>query len=375
MSGRGHVFVCTGTLVEPFPTKGNRKNQRRYLHWLSWSDTADHFGFHYTKQDFKKYAGMSSGAVIDGIVEEQGLDLDADSVLAYKEERYSRMSSGLPIDCVLQRMQTLQDNSAKVVVVGNKEAHVKSVLKKLSLEQGCLLGNCLIAEGETKSKQPKTDTSTSTSTATTTNTPQPSSPPEPTEPTVALRDCLLDAAARLDLPPSSCVVYVSTKREADISRKAGMQAIDVTHWAEYPSTAPKNRNPWNKGEEQTSTLREEQKSQSNAPRATPATNTTNTEGIREKGRCMWYDSKKGYGFVRSQSKHDGDQEELFVHQSGIVSMGFRRLLRGQKVTYIRSHDKSRNQLRAIEVHPEAVEEGDGDRGSGEYETKDRKSVV
>jgi len=54
-----------------------------------------------------------------------------------------------------------------------------------------------------------------------------------------------------------------------------------------------------------------------------------TQG-REIGTCLDFDKSKGYGFLT-----DNDHEKLFVHQSCIVSSGFRRLEDGQKVSFVR----------------------------------------
>ena len=47
------------------------------------------------------------------------------------------------------------------------------------------------------------------------------------------------------------------------------------------------------------------------------------------GKCIWFSSKRGYGFVE-----DADTEQqLFVHQSNIEAEGFRTLRANQKVSF------------------------------------------
>ena len=46
------------------------------------------------------------------------------------------------------------------------------------------------------------------------------------------------------------------------------------------------------------------------------------------GTVKWFDVKKGYGFL----VYDED-EEIFVHFTGIVQEGFKLLLEGQKVEF------------------------------------------
>mmetsp|Transcript_42534 Transcript_42534/g.97488 ORF Transcript_42534/g.97488 Transcript_42534/m.97488 type:complete len:461 (-) Transcript_42534:61-1443(-) len=57
---------------------------------------------------------------------------------------------------------------------------------------------------------------------------------------------------------------------------------------------------------------------------------------REIGVVQAYDKSKGFGFVI-----DADKEKLFVHQSQIVSPGFRMLLDGQKVSFVRGENRGK----------------------------------
>lgn len=57
---------------------------------------------------------------------------------------------------------------------------------------------------------------------------------------------------------------------------------------------------------------------------------------REIGTVQMYDKGKGFGFV-----YDSDKEKIFVHQSQIVSPGFRRLEEGQKVSFLRGENRGK----------------------------------
>ncbi|NTV79472.1 MAG: cold-shock protein, partial [Clostridiales bacterium] len=48
-----------------------------------------------------------------------------------------------------------------------------------------------------------------------------------------------------------------------------------------------------------------------------------------KGTVKWFNAQKGFGFIT----RDNDNEEIFVHFSGIASEGFKSLEDGQKVTF------------------------------------------
>lgn len=47
-----------------------------------------------------------------------------------------------------------------------------------------------------------------------------------------------------------------------------------------------------------------------------------------KGTVVWFNEKKGYGFVRGE-----DEIEYFVHFTGIKSDGYKTLDEGQAVTF------------------------------------------
>lgn len=47
-----------------------------------------------------------------------------------------------------------------------------------------------------------------------------------------------------------------------------------------------------------------------------------------KGTVKWFNNQKGYGFIVSE-----DGQDVFVHYSGIVADGYKKLDEGQEVTY------------------------------------------
>lgn len=57
---------------------------------------------------------------------------------------------------------------------------------------------------------------------------------------------------------------------------------------------------------------------------------------REIGTVEMYDKGKGFGFII-----DADHEKLFVHQSQVVSPGFRCLIEGQKVSFVRGENRGK----------------------------------
>lgn len=66
--------------------------------------------------------------------------------------------------------------------------------------------------------------------------------------------------------------------------------------------------------------------------------------MKSLGKCKWFDSKKGYGFI---SPDDGS-EDVFVHQQSINAEGFRSLGEGEVVEYEVMTDEQ-NRKKAINV--------------------------
>lgn len=50
----------------------------------------------------------------------------------------------------------------------------------------------------------------------------------------------------------------------------------------------------------------------------------------QKGKVKWFSAEKGYGFINTDNKEDGD---IFVHYSQIVDDGFRTLNEGEDVEF------------------------------------------
>lgn len=100
------------------------------------------------------------------------------------------------------------------------------------------------------------------------------------------------------------------------------------------------------------------------------------EGERYVGQVQWFDPRKGYGFIDSDS-----QGEIFVHFSGILGNGYRVLSEGQRVEF--SIEDSRRGPEAVNVRviggeatvatPNASETYDeGQRFSGKVRWFDRQ---
>jgi cold shock CspA family protein len=68
-------------------------------------------------------------------------------------------------------------------------------------------------------------------------------------------------------------------------------------------------------------------------------------GELKKGVCKWFDTTKGYGFIAI----DGEDVDIFVHQTDIYAEGFRSLAEGESVEFIVNTDPKTKKLKATEV--------------------------
>jgi len=71
----------------------------------------------------------------------------------------------------------------------------------------------------------------------------------------------------------------------------------------------------------------------------------------EVGTVKWFDSKKGFGFIKGQ--HEG--HDIFVHYTSIEGEGFRSLKNGESVEY--ELVQSEKGLQAQHVRPQRLAMG------------------
>jgi CspA family cold shock protein len=69
---------------------------------------------------------------------------------------------------------------------------------------------------------------------------------------------------------------------------------------------------------------------------------------RETGTVKWYDAKKGYGFITPDSSQQYGND-LFVHYTHIECGSDKRLVDGQRVSYLPM--PGRNGMQAQKVQP------------------------
>merc|ERR1719201_652519 len=73
--------------------------------------------------------------------------------------------------------------------------------------------------------------------------------------------------------------------------------------------------------------------------------TMQEDGAPMAGTCKWFSAEKGYGFISV----NGEEQDVFVHQSDIYAAGFRSLAEGEAVEFRLATDEKTGKLKAADV--------------------------
>jgi cold shock CspA family protein len=69
------------------------------------------------------------------------------------------------------------------------------------------------------------------------------------------------------------------------------------------------------------------------------------DGEPVSGKCKWFNVEKGYGFIAL----DGEDKDVFVHQSDIYAPGFRSLAEGEALEFRLITDERTGKVKAVDV--------------------------
>lgn len=76
--------------------------------------------------------------------------------------------------------------------------------------------------------------------------------------------------------------------------------------------------------------------------------------VRHKGRVLWFEAGKGYGFIEPDDKKINNGKDLFVHFHYIVQRGFKSLIKGDVVEFCVGENKNGKCAHEVKIL-EAVE--------------------
>lgn len=186
---RGLIFDCDGTLADTMP-----------VHFLAWSAMLEPYGLQFPEQQFFAFAGMPSHRTIDRLAGEQGAAFEPATVLtmvADKEHRYIAMIDGVrPVPAVLEVARRHRGVLAMAVASGGEGWVVRRTLDVIGALDWF---DAVVGSEDTERHKP-----------------------EP--------DVFLEAARRLGLAPSTCVVFEDSDLGLRAADRAGMIGVDIRTW-------------------------------------------------------------------------------------------------------------------------------------------------
>jgi cold shock CspA family protein len=269
------IAVYDGGLVQ-FPP-GNRRKQRQQLHSLAWYEAAAFFGIQLQEQTQKLSA---EGLRLLG--EQQGINVDVESISMKKNEFYETLSSGLPVTAVLQkiRSQLSANLGAKLFVIGRKRSQLLAGIRKLQIET--LVTELIACDDQKQSGE---------------------STPQETE--AVWHATFVRAIQVTGVPPQQCTVYVGSDRDVQLARSFNLGILDVRTLPAFVAVDS----------------------------LTPFANAFVEMKNPRIGVCVSYNYKRGFGFLEPVGEGKLDANQVFVHQSTIHSQGFRSLDVGSRYLF------------------------------------------
>lgn len=177
------IFDCDGTLTDSMP-----------LHYVAWQQTLQRYGIEFPEERFYALGGVPTDKIIRILCEEQGVSGDVVQIAAEKEAAFlltlADVTANEPV-CTIARQH--HGKLPMAVASGGIRSVVIDQLVKIEMHD--YFATVVAAEDTRRHK------------------------PEP--------DVFLEAARRLGVEPSGCVVFEDTDIGLLAARRAGMDAVDV----------------------------------------------------------------------------------------------------------------------------------------------------
>lgn len=184
---RALIFDCDGTLTDSMP-----------LHYVAWHDTLSRHGLDFPEDRFYAMGGIPSDKIIIQLAQEQQVSVDAPAIAAEKEATF------------LQRLQEIQPNRPVCQIAIDHHGRlpmavasggIRPVIEDQLRQIGMLdRFDTMVTAEDTRGHKP-----------------------EP--------DVFLEAARRLGVPASECLVFEDTDIGITAARRAGMDWVDVRRLA------------------------------------------------------------------------------------------------------------------------------------------------
>lgn len=184
----GLIFDCDGTLVDTMPA-----------HFMAWTTVLERHGLKLTEQRFYDFAGMPTKKIIEILSEEKGMVVSAEQIAQEKEQMYMDFIPRISkIRRVVDIAERERGRRKLAVASGGWVRVVRHSLRAVQLEQ---LFAVIVGADDVKLGKPSPDV-------------------------------FLEAAKRMGLAPTQCIVYEDGELGFQAAKAAGMECVDVRPWYE-----------------------------------------------------------------------------------------------------------------------------------------------
>jgi len=182
-SFRAYLFDCDGTIVDSMP-----------LHYIAWKQALSEWNCEFDEKLFYAWGGMPIAEIISTLNEKRGLHMPVETVARRKEDLYYELLPQLKaVPEVLEHIEAEHGRIPFAVVSGSTKESVTASLETLKLLERF---NTMVCAGDYQKGKPD---------------------PE----------AFLLAAARLGVPPESCLVFEDTAMGIQAATAAGMASVKV----------------------------------------------------------------------------------------------------------------------------------------------------
>lgn len=183
----GLIFDSDGTLIDTMP-----------LHYLAWQETVQAMEAHFPEKLFYDLAGVPSDKIAEVLNEKFGYHLEPQKTAAEKERLFleNYLPKAKPIEPVVAIAKANKGQLPMAVATGGIPPVVQAALKVIGLEN---FFDAIVTSEDVANGKPAPDT-------------------------------FLEAARRLKVDPTSCMVFEDSDLGLEAAERAGMAGIDVRPW-------------------------------------------------------------------------------------------------------------------------------------------------
>jgi len=181
------IFDCDGTLADTMPT-----------HYVAWTSMLTNHGIAFSEQRFYELAGMPSDRIVALLSEEGGVPVtDIAAMVATKEAIYLDSIAAMKrIDVVCDIALRYRGLLPLAVASGGERAIVGATIAAIGLTD---IFDAVVGAEDTELHKPHPDV-------------------------------FLEAARRLEVTASGCVVFEDSELGLEAAHRAGMTGIDIRPW-------------------------------------------------------------------------------------------------------------------------------------------------